>query len=103
MKKILKYLWRDKVSLGVLILTIAFAIVGFSGFLWLLILFIFRGIIWEGRYVDALNKYVTDPEYRKELGLDGNHKPDIVTIIFQIVIVLGILATAVYIIIDHLQ
>lgn len=103
MKKILRYLWRDKVSLGVLILTIAFAIVGFSGFLWLLILFIFRGIMWEGQYVDALDKYVTVPEYRKELGLDGNKKTDVVTLIFQIVIVLGILATAIYMVITKFQ
>jgi len=101
--KILKRLWRDKVSLGVLILTIASAIVGFSGFLFLLILFIFRGIMWEGQYVEALDQYVTVPEYRKILGLDGNKKTDVITIIFQIVIVLDIIAAAVYMIVDHLR
>jgi hypothetical protein len=103
MKTILKRLWRDKVSLGVLILTIAFAIVGFKYWTYLLILYIFRGIMWEGKYIESLNKYVTDPKYRKLLGLDEKPLTPIMDIIFQVAIVLGMVAAAVYVIVIGLK
>lgn len=99
MKTILARLWRDKVSLCILLLTIAFAIVGFAPFLYLLILFIFRGIMWEGQYVEALDKYVTDPANRAILGLDKGKSPTpVIELIFQIVTVLGFIAAVIYII-----
>ena len=96
MKNILRHLWRDKVSLGIWGLTIGAAIGHVWPMLFILILFIFRGMMWEGQYVDALNKYVTDPGYRKILGLDGNHKTPVIEIIFEIILVLGIVSVAVY-------
>ena len=100
MRTILKHLWRDKVSLAILLLTIAFAIVGFAPFLYLLILFIFRGIMWEGQYVDALDKYVTVAKYRELLGLDKNRKTPVIELIFQVVSVLAVISAVVYIIIN---
>ena len=101
--KILKRLWRDKVSLSILVFTIAFAIVGFAPFLYLLILFIFRGIMWEGQYVEALDQYVTEPQYRALLGLDKKSPTPGIELAFQLVIVLGMLAAAIYIVVTHLQ
>jgi hypothetical protein len=95
---ILKRLWRDKVSLGIFILTIAFAIVGFKYWLYVLILFIFRGIMWEGQYVEALNKYVTDPGNRQILGLDTKIPTPVIELIFQIITILSIIGAGIYII-----
>ena len=99
MKIILKRLLRDKVSLTMWLFTIAFAIVGFQYWLFVLILFIFRGIMWEGQYVEALNKYVTEPEYRKVLGLDKTSRPTPgIELVFQIIFMLAIVAAVIKII-----
>jgi len=98
MKTILKRLLRDKVSLAMWLFTIAFAIVGFHYWLFVLILFIFRGIMWEGQYVEALQKYVTDPEARKELKLDVKPPTPGIELVFQIIFMLGVLGSVVYII-----
>jgi hypothetical protein len=98
MKTILKRLWRDKVSLGVLIFTIAFAIVKFAPFLYILILFIFRGIMWEGQYVEALDKYVTEPKYRDLLSLDKKTPTPIIVNLLMIVMVLCLIGAGIYII-----
>ena len=100
MKTILKHLWRDKVSLSMLLLTIAFAIVGFAPFMYLLIFFILRGIIWEGQYVESLNKYVTDAKYREILGLDKKKVTPVIELIFQIITVLAVIGAVIYIIIN---
>ena len=99
MKTIIRHLWRDKVSLGIFLFTIAFAVVGFAPFLYALTLFIFRGIMWEGQYVDALNKYVTEPEYREVLGLDKGKSPTPrIELVFEIITVLGLIGAVIYII-----
>ena len=100
MKTILKHLWRDKVSLAMLLLTIAFAIVGFAPFMYLLIPFILRGIIWEGQYVESLNKYVTVAKYREILGLDKKKITPVIELIFQIITVLAVIGVVIYIIIN---
>ena len=99
-KAIFRHLWRDKVSLSMWILTIAAAIAQLPMFLWLLVLFIFRGIMWEGQYVDSLDKYVTDPKHRATLGLDKKRKPAVIDIIFQVVFMLGVVGAAVYLILQ---
>jgi hypothetical protein len=103
MKTILKRLWRDKVSLGIFLFTIAFAIIGFQYWLYVLILFIFRGIMWEGQYIDALDKYVTDPKYRDILGLDKKSPTPVIELIFQILIMLGIIGAVIYILVTGLK
>lgn len=103
MKTILRHLWRDKVSLAAWIITVAAAIGGVEIYLWILIAFIFRGIMWEGQYVDALDKYVTDPEYRKTLGLDGNHKVSPLDLIFQIFFIIGVITFAVLLVLGTLK
>lgn len=104
MKTILKRLLRDKVSLAMWLLTIAFAIVGFKYWLFVLILFIFRGIMWEGQYVEALDKYVTDPAYRKLLGLDKVSRPTpVIEAVFEIIFLLGVASAVVYILINGVK
>ena len=98
MKTILRHLWRDKVSLAMWILTIAAAIAQLPLIMWLLVLFIFRGIMWEGQYVDSLDKYVTKPEYRAELKLDQRRKLGVIDIIFQVIFMLGVVGAGLYLI-----
>ena len=99
MKNIIKYLLRDKVSLFILMLTTAFAIAGEIAILYILPLFILRGIIWEGKYVDALQKYVDDPEARKLLRLDAGTPNTIIGTIFDIVAIAFVLFVCVYVIV----
>lgn len=100
MKNILKYLWRDKVSLYMLILTIVFAIKQEPVILYILPLFIFRGIIWEGKYVDTLQKYVTEYKYRELLKLDTPKDTSFMGLIFDIMGLLFILFVSFYILFD---
>lgn len=95
---IFRRLWRDKVSLSMWLLTIAAAIAQEPRFMWLLVLFIFRGIMWEGQYVDSLNKYVTNPKYRALLKLDQKNKVTIIDVIFQVIFMLGVVGAGLYLI-----
>jgi len=98
-KNIFRHLWRDKVSLSMFIFTIVFAITKNPDFLYMLILFVFRGIMWEGQYVDALDKYVTDPEFRKKLGFPNTKiKKDALDNIFDILFMLIVAGVAALII-----
>ena len=103
MKTILKRLWNNVIGLTVLLLTIASAIVGNPLMLWILILFIFRGIMWEAQYAEALNKYVTDPAFRQllRLPIDGiKRKRAIIDIIFNIIFIVFVIIGALILILN---
>jgi hypothetical protein len=61
MKKILRYLWMDKPSTGILIITIVLFVCSIvfnfnvRFFLPLIMIFVFRGIMWQGQYVDKIS------------------------------------------------
>ena len=56
--------------------------------------------MWEGQYVDSLDKYVTDPKHLATLGLDKKRKPAVIDIIFQVVFMVGVVGAAVYLILQ---
>jgi len=69
MKKILRYLWIDKPSTSILIITIILFVCSIvfdfnvRFFLPLVVIFVFRGIMWQGQYVDKINmleKFIED-------------------------------------------
>ena len=102
MKTIFRHLWRDKVSLIIWLITIAAAIAGIEAMLYILVLFIFRGMMWEGQYHDALKKYVTDPAFREQLGLDiKERKMSIIEIVYNTIFFMGVAFVVVYLIVNR--
>lgn len=82
--KIFRYLWRDKVDLIILLLTVMFGVLGmtsyfrnqhtqegnFSYWIVLLILYIIGAIVRIGIMLDVMNSSIKDPEIRRTLSLD---------------------------------
>ena len=77
--KIFRYLWRDKVDLIMLLLTIMFGVLSIKSLsgeskyvYWLLVLnlYIIGVMVRMGMMTDLLKYYIKDPEIRRTLGLD---------------------------------
>ena len=78
-----------------LLFTIVSAVTGFAPWLVVLCLFIYRGIIWEAKYREALQAYVTDPSARKLLGLDASSPTPKIEFVFKLVLMLAIIGAAI--------
>lgn len=109
--KLVRFLFRDKVDLIMLILSIMFVVLyfiktpevssdnfsdgNFSAWIAILCLYIL-GSIWRmGSLVDSLKQYVTNPEYRRHLGLDlkisSKYDKKMTVIFFTFVVIMLIL------------